>query len=109
MVDVGSVLQVAGGAIEVGALIWAARRIDYDLRQRRWAHAKDRLDTQVEVIAKAATGDPDSARSAITRFLSEQIDGVYDTFGDVTSTPLRVFIAGLGVNIAGVVLAAGWF
>ncbi len=107
--DLGSGLQMLGGAFEVGALIWAARKIDYDLRQRRWAHSKDRLDMQVEVIAKSATGDPEGARSAITRFLGDQIDGVYDTFEDASSTPLRVFVVGVLVNIAGVVLAAGWF
>ncbi len=106
--DLGSVLQITGGATEVGALIWAARKIDRDLRQRRWAHAKERLDTQVEIIAKAATGDPEGARGAITRFLSEQIVGVYDTVEDVTSMPLRVFIAGIAINVVGVVFAAGW-
>lgn len=107
--DVGTALQIVGGAVEIGALLWAARKVDHDLRQRRWTHAKDRLDTKVEVIAKAVTGDPEGARSAMARFLGEQIDGVYDTFEDVTSTPLRLFIAGVAVNILGVILAAGWF
>ena len=108
LVDLGSGLQMLGGAIEVGALVWAARKIDHDLRQHRWRHSKGRLDTQVEVIAKAATGDPEGAKRSITRFLSDQIEDVYDTFEDITSTPLRVFLLGIVINVVGVALAAGW-
>jgi len=107
--DVGSALQMLGGVIEVGALIWAAKRIDHDLRWSRWEHSKARLDTQVEVMAKAFTGDPKGAERTITRFLSDQIDNVYDSLEKITSTPLRLFIAGIIVNVVGVSLSSGWF
>lgn len=107
--DVGSGLQILGGVIEIAALVLAARRIDRNLRQRRWAHAEERLETQLEVISKAATGDPEGAERLISAFLSDQIGDVYDTFGDVTTTPVRLFVLGIGVTIVGVTLAAGWF
>lgn len=107
--DLGTLLQLVGVAVEGIALVWAARTIDQRLRQRRWDHAKGKLDLEVEVIAKAVTGDPDGAKRSITRFLNEEVGKVYETFEDITHSPLRLFLLGLAINLVGISLASGWF
>jgi hypothetical protein len=48
----------------------------------------------------------EEVRGAITRSLGDRIDGIYYALEDVTSTPIRVFIAVTALNVVGVVLAA---
>lgn len=107
-VDVGSGLQVVGGLLEAGSLIWAYKKVNIELRQYRWEDAKAELDTDVEVLAKVVTQGPQAARDAVTRSHGERIHAIYEVLYDVFQSPVKLFVSGVLVNLLGVVLAAGW-